>query len=243
MTTPERLRRRQRFIELILVPLVILCACGSVIYSNQQSDKQQACMADQFAKLSESLNARSNLSQRASNAVAKVLSTAANAKSGDEVAAALREYDRETRAIAKEREEHPLPKFPTGRCTNGDNNGVLPVQRFSGIDSFGAVDPPYLAGLDAPDVDGTPSAVRRPAGVVAASDERQPDPGRGSGSGGPARGDGSGGGGSGSGGGPGESAGRPPTEAVERLVGQVRDVVKKTAPVIQKTSDVVADSA
>lgn len=116
MTTPERLRRRQRFIELVLVPAVILLSCGTVIYNNEQNERQDECQASAFRDLSEVLTVRGELAERDSLNVNRVIATAANATSPEPLREAFRDYETERQAITKARDENPIPPFPTGKC-------------------------------------------------------------------------------------------------------------------------------
>lgn len=115
MTTPERLRSRQRT-ETRLVVATIILVFGSWAWSNHQDAKQQECVADNFSRLSAVLQARGALSQEESDATRRVLETAATATSGEPVAKALDEYLATQNDIKERRDHSPIPAFPTGKC-------------------------------------------------------------------------------------------------------------------------------
>lgn len=156
---PKHERSRHPRTILLMLAFTTVVACAALIYTAQSKDaseranaETQQCISEQFAELSESLNARADLAQRESNAVADVLVTAASASSSREVERALRRYDVERRAIARERRDNPLPKFPTGRCDEPGNHE--PSAEFSGgvpdlgepADRLDGIDTAALAG-------------------------------------------------------------------------------------------------
>lgn len=198
-------------------------------------------MAEQFHNLSVTLNARADLTRREADAVAKVLITAANAKTGDEVAKSLREYDKTRMQIAKERAANPLPKFPTGRCDSGSKPSVFPGQRPHSIDGLGVLDTPHVDGLGGGPVDGPAAPVRRTAGGVAGDHERQSHPDRGESASRPTGGSGADRGGSDSGGGGREPVGVAPLDGLGETV--VAPVTKKVAPLVQKAAEPVVVAA
>lgn len=241
MTTPERLRRRQRREGFAVIVIGLGLIFQQWYFGNRADDAAQAnaatneCIARQFSKLSAVLSARSDLAQRESNAVADVLVTAANATNGDQVAAALRRYDRERRAIAKARKDNPLPKFPTGRC---DKNGPGAFPLREGIHSPPGVPAPdrgRVDGVATEAVAGAADAIRRATRDNRGDRQRQPDPATGSSPGGRPVGSGPDRGGSGSGGGGLEpGGGLPETDPVETLTGVADEVMAKTTPTVQK---------
>lgn len=241
VTTPERLRRRQR-IESFLVTVTIVLTVITGIYFNRQNQKQNECMAMQFHELSVTLNARADLTRREADAVAKVLITAANAKTGDQVAESLREYNKTRTQIAKERADNPLPKFPTGRCESGSKPGVFPPQRSSGIDGLGVFAPPHVDRVEGVDEPRSTAPVRGPVGDIAGDHQRHQDSGRGRPAGRPAGGSGSGGGGSDSGGG-GSEPPRVPPAPVEPVVTPIVKTVDDVKPLLARVAAPVTATA
>lgn len=236
MTTPERLRRRQRIEGAGLLLLGIFIAAQSWYFDNRDEDNDRrlesvvSCMADNFTKFSVSINARGNLSQRDSDAVAELLSTVAAAKTSEQVADALQKYDTKRRAIAKDRRENPLPKFPTGRCDASGNN-LLPREGTDSLDGLGPTPFGRVAGLAPVDVTGSPSPLLvAPFGGIVHG-ERQPNPGRGQPAGGSAGADGNGPGGSSAGGGGGQPAGGL-GDTLDRVVPGTGRLVKDTLKVV-----------
>jgi hypothetical protein len=256
VTTPEAFRRRQRF-EGILVVIIGLGLLASTWYFNNRDEQRrdgiaatQECIAQQFQKLSDTLSARSDLTQRESNAVADVLVTAAAAKSGDEVTEALRRYDVERRAIAKARKENPLPNFPTGRCEN-DDAGTVPLREgIGGAPRLGVPDSGRLDGLGTEALAGAANAIHRAARGGPVDRERQPNPAPSpQPSNRPPSEPGAGGGGSGSGGGGLESVrglADPVVEAAKETVAEVVVVANPTdlvpANCVEDVVDKVVDT-
>lgn len=137
MTTPERLRRRQR-IETALVGLVMVVV-GLSQYTAAQDRKEQAridtaqeqCVAKQVTEITEALNARSESSGRLNDATADVLDSfvgaAAAKKEGTQteeersrpIIKALERYAEVRDEVKKSRKNNPFPAFPTGKCENG----------------------------------------------------------------------------------------------------------------------------
>ena len=115
MTTPERLRARQRR-ETILVVVAILLSCGTTVVSTQRDNDREKCVARAFQDLSQVLSTRGALAERDSQNVNHVLTVAANATESEELRTALDDYKRERAAINQAREDSPIPKFPTGKC-------------------------------------------------------------------------------------------------------------------------------
>lgn len=143
MTTPERLRRRQRREEILLIVLGLLVGATSIYFHGQDVNQRQ-CFADNFTQLSSSLSGRSDIAGREARA-AKLESTATRLESAAnndfykaafastsqaEVRDAYRDYqvaaakvnrmrakvDHRRERIAVDRAEHPIPDFPEGTC-------------------------------------------------------------------------------------------------------------------------------
>lgn len=115
MTTPERLRRRQR-IETFLVIATMVLTVGSYLYFNHQRDKVLDCFADQFHDLSVSLTTRSDLTSDELDTIGHVIDRISKSKTGPEVRSALDTYNRERKEINSRRDGTPIPPYPTGKC-------------------------------------------------------------------------------------------------------------------------------
>lgn len=135
MTTPERLKKRQRIIEFTtgMYFFAVSIGVGVFVWDGEQKDaKREAaaaeqrqataavveCITDNFTDLAAALEARGKLTQRESDAVRKVLRTAAEVNGGSDAAVtrALDEYLIEQAKISDARERNPLPPFPSGEC-------------------------------------------------------------------------------------------------------------------------------
>jgi hypothetical protein len=120
VTTPERIRRRQRR-ETFLVVVTILLACGSVIYNNSRTGATVECQARAFSELSVALNSRADVRKPLDAAVRKVIDSFADAaavKNPDTkaIVATLEEYRKVSDEYAKKVEDTPIPDYPTGKC-------------------------------------------------------------------------------------------------------------------------------
>lgn len=143
MTTPERLRRRQRREEVLLIGLGILVGIVS-IYFHGQDVKQRDCIASNFGELTSSLNTRGEIAAREARAAqleakATRLESKANnafykaAFSSTDTAEVFDAYgayrvtiaqvnamrikvDHRRNAIAEDRADNPIPDFPRGTC-------------------------------------------------------------------------------------------------------------------------------
>lgn len=116
MTTPERLRRRQRIEGVVLILLGVLMVLQSWHVQSNAND-QRECLQGNFTALSEALDARGGLAAREGAATEAVI-RAVSAADGDEAALdeAFDAYEREQTAIDKVRADNPLPPFPPGTC-------------------------------------------------------------------------------------------------------------------------------
>lgn len=137
MTTPERLRRRQRAEGAILILLAIFTVLQA-IYFNEQDQRQRQCIHTEVANLSESLNARAELVRKESEASQRnwlvyaeaaglikdpahpKLDKADQERLNKELVAALLNYKKVIAEVQKEREENPIPVVDDTDC-GGDS--------------------------------------------------------------------------------------------------------------------------
>jgi hypothetical protein len=143
MTTPERLRRRQR-IEGTFIALIGIFLVLSSLYSRHQYSTQRDCMAVNFGQLTDSLTARADLAAREAKvsrleSEATRLESRANnqfykrafaATDRSAVFAAYGKYrvrmaevadmratvDRRRLHLSAKRDANPIPAFPAGTC-------------------------------------------------------------------------------------------------------------------------------
>lgn len=115
MTTPERLRRRQRresaFIAILALALVL-----GWLYFKGQGDAQRACLSAFVSNTSETSAIRSRILERESDANRRVIRTALRANSRDDIKRARERYDRSLRAIDQARASNPVKALPEGVC-------------------------------------------------------------------------------------------------------------------------------
>lgn len=130
MTTPEKVRRRERGIIIGLVVILGLLVTSSIQDSNQkQADENrdaqqgaqfQACITDQITALTSALQIRSGLSESDFAAVERVVARIAEVE-GDpaEVNGILSEYRDARKENTRIRGETKIPDFPNGKCDFG----------------------------------------------------------------------------------------------------------------------------
>lgn len=119
MTTPERLRRRQRREGWALIFLGLMVAGSSYVDHQRdanQTDDFQRCITDQVTKLTSGLNVRGDLNAQDTEATNTVILSVARAKEYPEIAAALQKFQDDQAAIAEQRRKTKVPPFPNGKC-------------------------------------------------------------------------------------------------------------------------------
>lgn len=129
MTTPERLRRRQRIEGLILIAIGVFSLL-QFNYFHGQDDKQRACLADVVREQNEVLTLRGDLSKQDSDinadesAATRTLIVKVFAATDSEGArAAFAEAQHKWADIDARRDEvtaarraNPIPDLPAGTC-------------------------------------------------------------------------------------------------------------------------------
>lgn len=143
MTTPHRLRRRQRIEGTILVLLGIFTV-GYVLYDSHEAKLRDLCMAQSFSDLGQSLTIRSDLTVKADKlriraehlqdqAIqnnTRVVEDVSAAQDSNDVAAAFVRYkrvdehidnmserlDKQVARVTAKRIKTEIPPFPTGTC-------------------------------------------------------------------------------------------------------------------------------
>lgn len=115
MTTPERLRRRQRIEGTFVIVLAVLMILGG-LYFNAEDAAQRACINDSFRELSRVQGIRADLIERESNANQRVNLAEFKVSTEAEFLAEGARYERVMNKIQAERERNPVPPYPAGEC-------------------------------------------------------------------------------------------------------------------------------
>lgn len=115
MTTPERLRRRQRIEGFVLIILTLAMVVQS-IYFNSRDNKQNDCIATSFANLTHSSQIRAKLVERDSKLKTSVIKKAFDSKSQEEFSRVKTYFETEQAKIDEERRLHPVPPFTPSKC-------------------------------------------------------------------------------------------------------------------------------
>lgn len=115
MTTPERLRRRQRF-ETFLVAVTMALSAATIVTQSHRNDSQDKCLTDSFADLTRTLTIRGQLSTDDTNNLNAIVGRISAAQSEDDVRAAFTDYLEARKKIDNTREKTPIPPYPSGKC-------------------------------------------------------------------------------------------------------------------------------
>jgi hypothetical protein len=118
VTTPERIRRRQR-IETALVAATMVLSAVSMFVLSLEDD----CVTEQITDLTDALNARSDSTGRLNEATAEVINSFVQAAQRPDdpdnrtpILKALNDYAEVRADVRESRRENPFPPFPTGKC-------------------------------------------------------------------------------------------------------------------------------
>jgi len=125
MTSPEKLRRRQHILGIIVILLAIFSVLQALYFQRQRVETQN-CIARNFAELSSALQARADLQERESSATEFMIVEFARyirqrPPTEEERVARLLEiadlYERMVDDIQGDRQRNPIPPYPRGTCT------------------------------------------------------------------------------------------------------------------------------
>lgn len=119
MTTPEKLRRRQRRESAGLLILGLVMTVTTIYDSNQrdkQKDEFQECITSVVTELTDSLTARSNLTEPDARSVRELIRDLLKSKTEADSRKAISAYNATQVEIAKVRKSNPIPPFPDGTC-------------------------------------------------------------------------------------------------------------------------------
>lgn len=122
MTTPERLRRRQRR-ESAFIAILAAGLCASVIYFNDLDDDRAKCLSSFIESDNDTSAIRSKLVVRESDATREIIREALTAKSREDILRARDEYFADLATIDLLRTQNPVEKFDPSVC-----GGSLPVK-------------------------------------------------------------------------------------------------------------------
>lgn len=129
MTTPEKLRRRQR-VEGAFLVFLALFTLGYGVWDSKQNERQDQCMADQFRQASEAQTVRAELAEEQTALGLKVddnqdrlVRELAASQSREESLLALTKFQRtnsrlnsQEATLLEKRKNTPIPEFPEGTC-------------------------------------------------------------------------------------------------------------------------------
>lgn len=115
MTTPERLRRRQRIEGIVLILLAIFTTLQAVYFSIQNNE-QNDCVATVVTKLNRNFEARAKVTQADSDVKKRAITHAFEAQTREQFLRVKAQYLAEQKRIDLERKQHPVPPLPPGRC-------------------------------------------------------------------------------------------------------------------------------
>lgn len=115
MTTPERLRRRQRIEGTILLILGVFTILVSIYFRGQDA-AQRECINSYISASSETSAIRSKLVEQESRATRRLLLKGTSAETRAEFQQARVQYVKSIKAIDQMRAANPLRPFPEGIC-------------------------------------------------------------------------------------------------------------------------------
>lgn len=118
MTTPERLRRRQR-IESTFIVILTIALVAAALWFNGQASAQQTCLSTYISINSQTTKIRSDLVSRESKTTRKFLLDATDpdkVKTREEFQKIRARYKRSLASIDAARAANPVQPFPKGVC-------------------------------------------------------------------------------------------------------------------------------
>lgn len=115
LTTPERLRRRQRR-ESVAVAVLAFALVGSSVYFQASDNRQRDCIRAVIASQTDTQKIRSGLVEQESEATRKVISSALSAESRDAIQLAREEYARALARIDRVRRDNPVQNISPKVC-------------------------------------------------------------------------------------------------------------------------------
>lgn len=116
MTTPERLRRRQR-IEAAFVALLAFALAGSWWYFRDRTDEVVTCVVQYAENQSETNLKRSQIVESESETTRQIIRRAFRAESERESFAAFEKWNERVKRIDRRRDRNPVVVFDLEKCT------------------------------------------------------------------------------------------------------------------------------
>ena len=115
MTTPERLRRRQRR-ETAGIAILAFGLVASTFYFKAQDNEQDECLSAFIQNQTDTSAIRSNLVERESRTTRRIIKGVFTATNGQQVRAAYDKYQKAVAQIDQARAENPVKQFPEDLC-------------------------------------------------------------------------------------------------------------------------------
>lgn len=115
MTTPERLRRRQRRLDAFIAVLAI-GLCASVFYFDDLDDDRSACLSSFIESDNDTGKIRSGLVERESEATREIIRKALTAETREDILLARDHYFESLARIDLLREQNPVERFDPSTC-------------------------------------------------------------------------------------------------------------------------------
>lgn len=115
MTTPERLRRRQR-LESLGIAILAFALVAVFIYFRGQDDAQEDCFNNYFTQQAKTSKIRGTIVERESEATRRIIRKALTAQTREDIIKAREAYFRSLQRVDEAREANPIPPFPEEVC-------------------------------------------------------------------------------------------------------------------------------
>lgn len=115
MTTPEKLRRRQRR-EALFIGLLALALVSGWLYFRARTDTVLDCVVQYAENQSTTSKIRARITQRESDATRAVITGARRVKTPAQFDDLFDQYERRLGRIDRSRDRHPVPGFSIETC-------------------------------------------------------------------------------------------------------------------------------
>lgn len=115
MTTPEHFKRRQQREAIILIILAVMMVAQAFYFNGRQS-AQQKCFENKVDLIGRVYTKRGAANEDNFEILNNVVLGVTNAKSREDVGAALQMYKSKYQKIQDKREKYPIPPYPPGKC-------------------------------------------------------------------------------------------------------------------------------
>lgn len=115
MTTPERLRRRQRRESFFIAVLALALTCGW-FYFRAEDLQQDRCITEFIENQQQTSKIRSRLVERESLATRAIIIGVFTVDTREQVQQEFRDYSAALKEIDRARDANPIEKFPEDLC-------------------------------------------------------------------------------------------------------------------------------